>query len=274
MISFVDHVLILTGDLSTLIPPYETLGFEVVRGGVHPQGTENALIPLADGSYLELIAAPTPEIARKSRYWQRADGGLRGYGEYGGYACNCGDLDGDAAGMRARGLAVEGPMDGSRQRPDGQMVRWKRVYPEHLDLPAAVQDVTPHTLKIAPPTRGVGLHARMAAVVVLVPDAGAAARLYEQFLGRAREERPEAKGRDRHFPLPQGRVIVREPAPGTPAREHLERKGSGLYEVVLAVRGWPGTLGPLEGHLRRDGDARLIDPALTGGVRILVEPDR
>jgi hypothetical protein len=53
MITGIDHVLIAVEDLDLAIEVYEQLGFQVLRGGDHPKmGTSNALVPLADGTYL------------------------------------------------------------------------------------------------------------------------------------------------------------------------------------------------------------------------------
>ena len=53
----IDHVVIVVADLEAATVDFRSLGFTVTPGGVHPDwGSHNALIPLADGGYLELIA--------------------------------------------------------------------------------------------------------------------------------------------------------------------------------------------------------------------------
>ena len=52
-----DHVVIVVADLARAVADYEALGFTVAPGGEHADGrTHNALIPFADGMYIELIA--------------------------------------------------------------------------------------------------------------------------------------------------------------------------------------------------------------------------
>ena len=58
-----DHAIILVKDLYKGIDHYKAVGFNPFFGGVHAGGkTHNALIVLADGSYLELLAPTTPEL--------------------------------------------------------------------------------------------------------------------------------------------------------------------------------------------------------------------
>src|SRR5438105_15401082 len=61
----IDHLVIVTRDLGQAIAEYRGLGFSVVPGGRHPVGTENALIALRDGAYIELIAFES-QIGRAS----------------------------------------------------------------------------------------------------------------------------------------------------------------------------------------------------------------
>ena len=65
-----DHIVIAVQDLERTIADYQSLGFNVLRGGEHPgRSTHNALVVFADGAYFELIAwrAAAPE----ERWWQQ-----------------------------------------------------------------------------------------------------------------------------------------------------------------------------------------------------------
>lgn len=155
MITALDHIVILAENLAAGTDRYAALGFAVERGGVHPGwGTENALVPLADGSYLELLAAHDPALAQHHRLWQRPDGATRAPGEYGGYFLGSDDLEHDVAVLRRRGLEWADPQEGSRKRPDGQIVRWRLAFPKRPDLPNLIQDLTPRPLRVAPPSGG------------------------------------------------------------------------------------------------------------------------
>src|SRR5262249_58019959 len=56
MLTGIDHLVVAVPDLDAAIESYQSVGFHVVRGGRHQVGTHNALVPFADGVYLELIA--------------------------------------------------------------------------------------------------------------------------------------------------------------------------------------------------------------------------
>ena len=60
-----DHLVILVRDLEGAIEDYGRLGFRVTPGGEHADGlTRNALVPLRDGAYLELVVFVDPESDR------------------------------------------------------------------------------------------------------------------------------------------------------------------------------------------------------------------
>lgn len=274
MITGIDHIVILTGDLPEATRSYETLGFAVELGGVHPEwGTENALISLSDGSYIELLSVRDPELARRHRLWQRPDGHIRHAGEYGGYALSTDDVEGDVVRIRNGGLVFESPQSGSRRRPDGKTVRWRLAFSGQPDLPFLIQDETPRELRIAPSTQGLGLHARIAEVVVVVSELAEVVRAYSQLL-RTTPLSGEAPTSSRaSFMTYRGQITLVHPSRGDPAKGYLDRAGPGVFQVVLRVRGWPEArrrLGPL---LSEDERAWLIDPARTGGVRIALRPE-
>jgi len=72
MITGFDHFIVLVNDLNTAIETYRRLGFDARAGGEHPAfGSHNALVALADGAYLELVAFKDAALAAKT-FWARA----------------------------------------------------------------------------------------------------------------------------------------------------------------------------------------------------------
>jgi hypothetical protein len=72
MANTIDHVVIVVRDLAQATADYSAAGFTVTPGGEHAEGTtHNALIPFADGSYLELITFKEPERPSAHQWWPR-----------------------------------------------------------------------------------------------------------------------------------------------------------------------------------------------------------
>jgi catechol 2,3-dioxygenase-like lactoylglutathione lyase family enzyme len=139
-----DHVVILVGDLDRAVRGYEELGFTVTAGGEHADGlTRNALVPFADGSYLELVAFVDPDDPRDN-VW-----GWRAFLPFGGglidYCAASDDLEADVRRLEEGGLGVDGPADGGRRLPDGTEIRWRvaRIRQDGRLLPFLIEDLTP-----------------------------------------------------------------------------------------------------------------------------------
>lgn len=268
VITGLDHIVILVDDLAHAVTGYERLGFAVHYGGVHPAwGTENALIPLADGTYLELLAARDPAAARGHRLWRRADSGTRQAGEYGGYALLSDDLDVDVAAARRRGLTLADPQPGQRQRPDGVVVRWRLAFAGRPDLPFLITDDTPRKVRVAQPQQGLNVDTSIASVAVVVDDLESAVAAYEQLLGTPRGRNRET-GRVQ-YAVGRWRLAVESPPQNSPAGQYLERAGSGLCSVTLAVGHWAAVRARDALIVSETGSA-AFDPAATGGVAILL----
>lgn len=157
-----DHVVIRVNDLEEAIRDYSALGFTVVRGGEHPGlGSRNALIAFEDDTYLELITfARRPEVMPKAQRaqqlaaegrsplecrfltWESSPEGLVDF------ALVPSDIDEVLQRARQAGLKMEGPIPGSRLRPDGQKVAWNLGIPDGFDLPFLCADVTPRELRV------------------------------------------------------------------------------------------------------------------------------
>lgn len=133
-----DHIVILVPH-ETLqnLPSWLTTAFTISPGGRHADGvTENKLILLQDGVYLELIAfVPGQDVGRASHRW-----GARREGHIIDWANTLlvgGGKDEDALeGVRARvkaaetGIVYETPLPGGRVRaPDGVELKWVTCSP-------------------------------------------------------------------------------------------------------------------------------------------------
>ncbi len=123
-----DHILLGCNDLQRGIDFAEQhLGVRAEFGGVHPgRGTQNALLSLGERRYLEIIA-PDPQqpgaaLAKEARDLRKLT-----KPRLVGWAAHPGDIHALAAKLAAAGIAAEGPTPGSRQRPDGRILRWQTL---------------------------------------------------------------------------------------------------------------------------------------------------
>ncbi|MCA1716126.1 MAG: VOC family protein [Actinobacteria bacterium] len=149
MITGLDHLVILVEELEDAAAGYEELGFRVTPGGEHADGlTRNALVPFADGTYLELVAFVDPTDERDN-VW-----GWRPFLETGGglvdYCAASDDLAADARRLAEAGFGLDGPDAGGRSLPDGTEIRWKsaRIRQEGRVLPFLIEDETPRRLRV------------------------------------------------------------------------------------------------------------------------------
>ncbi len=120
-----DHLLLGCNDLDRGIAYVEQhTGVRAIFGGVHPgRGTRNALLSLGEKHYLEIIA-PDPQqagVPDTRNLLGLTDPRLVGW------AAHPGDITQFAAHLRAANIAFEGPLPGSRKRPDGRLLEWQTL---------------------------------------------------------------------------------------------------------------------------------------------------
>jgi len=120
-----DHILIGAPDLDVGIRwVEERTGVRAKFGGNHPgAGTRNALLSLGTGHYLEIIA-PDPAQAnvpdeRKLRELSSP--------RIVQWAIHTEDIAAAKGMVEAAGIKTVGPQPGSRQRPDGKLLRWQAL---------------------------------------------------------------------------------------------------------------------------------------------------
>lgn len=112
MIRGIDHLVLPVRDLAEARRQYERLGFAVAADARHPFGTANALIFLADRTYLEPVAVADPGTAAAARrdgnvFVDRVAGFLERHGEGMAMAAlRTADASADRAEFEAAGFAA------------------------------------------------------------------------------------------------------------------------------------------------------------------------
>jgi hypothetical protein len=140
----VDHVLMPVADLEAGASQIAArFGLQGLPGGRHPKaGTANVIVPLGP-QYLELIAIVDPEEVASNRLGGRVASALREGRTFVAWALRTEDLDALRARLLAAGWELPPISEGSRKRPDGQVLSWRTqdvdVGPEPSPIPFVIE---------------------------------------------------------------------------------------------------------------------------------------
>jgi len=235
-----DHVVIAVGDLEQAIADYRSLGFTVMPGGRHPGRTShNALIVFEDDAYIELIAWTAPNDAERWNVAHRAHGD--GFMDF---ALVPEDLPRATAEAKARGLALNGPIDGGRVRPDGVELKWQTARQTTFDLPFFCADVTPRALRV--PEGEVRRHANgavgVATVTVAVNDLAVSEARYRAMLGDAATVKDTGAPNALTFTLGGTEIVLANAR----ASGRVSRRGEGPCAMSIRTQYGQGAVLPLE----------------------------
>ncbi len=120
-----DHILLGAPDLDVGVRwVEERAGVRAKFGGNHPGGgTRNALLSLGTGHYLEIIA-PDPAQANAPGGCQLRELSSPRIIQW---AIHSEDIAAAKSMVEATGIKTVGPQPGSRQRPDGKVLRWQAL---------------------------------------------------------------------------------------------------------------------------------------------------
>lgn len=161
-----DHLVVVVPSLAEGRAAFEAAGFTVTPGGRHEgMPTENALVALADGTYLELLAARDPGLRPHLRELARGEGWTRYLHEATALGRRFLPLLAGPDGVadivlhgvplarlareaRRRGHVLTGPTEMQRVRPDGEALSWQLLLPERFELPFLIEDVTPRRRRV------------------------------------------------------------------------------------------------------------------------------
>jgi hypothetical protein len=128
MTAVIDHVLLAVRDLdAAAVWIRERHGLTALPGGRHPGvGTANMIVPLGD-DYLELIAIVDPAEAAASPLRGRLVAAPETGASLATWAVRVTDMDALKRRLNDAGVATDGPLPGSRVRPDGVLLEWRTL---------------------------------------------------------------------------------------------------------------------------------------------------
>ena len=125
----IDHVLLAVADLEASAREMRRrYALTALPGGRHPgAGTANMIVPLGP-DYLELIAVVDADEAAANPLSRRVTQALERGSTFATWAVRVDDLTAVARRLAAAGLAVVGPREGSRRRPEGDVLHWRTLH--------------------------------------------------------------------------------------------------------------------------------------------------
>jgi len=276
MIIGLDHFIVLVNDLATAMQTYRRLGFEVHAGGEHPAfGSHNALVALADGTYIELVAFKDPALAAQT-FWRAGVERLRVGEGFAGFVLASNDLANDVTQLKSS-LAYNDPQAGARVRLDGQRVAWHTSMFEGSPvglMPFLIQDDTPRARRIEPATEGLGSRARAREVIVVARNIEQARDAYHALLNvepkRVHNAASDVIGF--RFTLDWGTLVLAHPERGgNTMSEFLAHRGEGIFALTIEVEGLGRDRIRLKNDnvmLQPDGNGFLVPPEFACGARI------
>ncbi len=135
MVTGIDHLVIAVRDLDEAAAELESrVGLAFSGGGRHEgAGTANRIAFLADGAYLELIAVEDRESASGWPVGRATVQALDAHGPgLASYALLDDRLEATVPELQANGSSVGPIQQGSRRRPDGDLVEWWTAAPDHI----------------------------------------------------------------------------------------------------------------------------------------------
>jgi hypothetical protein len=135
----IDHILLPVGHLEDAARHLdERYGLQANPGGRHATGgTANYIVPLGL-QYLELIAVVEPAEVRDSHLGARVMEAVRQGKTFVAWALRTTDLDALRARLLAEGWELPPIAEGSRRRPDGQVLSWRTQDVERGAGPTAI----------------------------------------------------------------------------------------------------------------------------------------
>jgi len=260
MHEYFDHTVLLVRDLGAAAKGFERLGFSVFDREDTGGSMENRLVRFTDGSFIELVAFREPGKTDAHRFYPmlaKGDGWID-------YAVN-------TAAITATGEALEkatgrgfGIKPVAKMGNDGREWRMNLLVAGlgvgDMALPFLTEDLTPSDCRVprqpkalAQPFGVTGTAGVTAITRDLAAIEGPLKAIYRA--GRAVRPRFEGAARAAVYEFNGRWVEVVEPdASASGLRDHLERRGGGVYEVTLAA-----TSG---------GDGTVLDTSLTSGARV------
>ena len=197
----IDHVILGVNDLERGMQEFEAkTGVAAQRGGEHPgRGTQNALVSLGRGQYLEILAPASTQPPAAPREPAVSHSALTLVG----WALHTSTIDALVRKVRGAGIDIEGPLPGSRRAPDGAVLAWQSASVDQLGVtPFFIEwsKDTPHPSTTSPSG------CTLVSMELALPSPERLQLLFETVSYAANVSRSERGGMKVTLDCPRGRV--------------------------------------------------------------------
>ncbi len=235
MLTGLDHIAVVVLNLNTAVKKYEQQGFKIIQGGKHPKGTHNALISLADGTYIELIAFYEPNSEHP--WWSKAEQG----GGLVDFCFGTNDISADLLRFREAGVNMSDATPGGRIRPDGFQISWLLSMPDarHRGLiPFLIEDKTPRDERVPKETTHQNQATGIGTITIAVDELQTIRRCYANVLQNDGYEidREDLNAIGVRFTIGRHNFdFVSLNRPTNSLRNRLQIRGNSPYSVTLGT---------------------------------------
>jgi len=239
-----DHVSICGSNLDPLRQIFADVGMTPDVGGPHGNGiTQMAIIGFDDTTYLELIAPIKPGVTAGSD-WAKymSDDAVTC-----AWAAGTNVLLQEVDRLKKAGIPVTPPESGSRKRPDGMSIEWKKANvgsgTPGSTLPFIIEDQTPRAWRVqtSDSVKGAPVYG-VENVVLGVNNLDAAIALFRKAYGWAAPLTETQKDIGKLAYFPGEPVILAAPAGGGWLSEHLAKYGETPVAYLLGTRDFAGAV--------------------------------
>jgi hypothetical protein len=232
----IDHVPFAWHDLDEITAEFTRLGLEPVYGGEHDNGyTHMAIIGFDDHSYVELISE---KERGEHSFWPAH---IRASAGPADWCIRVEEIDRECVKVIDRGVPVDGPRYGSRERADGTTVEWDQAFigddSQRRKLPFIIADRTPLRLRVTPsPSVSDGIFSGLEAVVIAVEELEQTVKLFRDLYRYPTPVNGNVPGLGRIATFP-GRPVTLVDSTGAEEwiAERLERIGVGPCACFLGT---------------------------------------
>jgi catechol 2,3-dioxygenase-like lactoylglutathione lyase family enzyme len=230
-----DHVVIAVHDLDAAAKVYSALGFVVTPGGRHPGGTQNSIVSLSEGAYLELIApydVNLPGGKHMAERLERGEGALSA-------GLQVASAEGAVRDLTAAGLKVHSPRAGTilKSGETQAPTLWWTVGFED-EVAARPMFLIQYIRPVPPGTPHPNSAFVLSALLVCVGDIEKATAAYKA-IGHVIDREipmPEFGAAARQVALKGGSILLLRAADSAgPTARRLKEQGEGILGVRIGV---------------------------------------